>query len=124
MKVVKVAVDFNDRRQHVFPHRGERHFDVCVTEVDRFGKASTMVLGGISHYGKTNLVFINQCGAQWPNGRQRQQGLTARRYLDDILRPVVVPYLAAHPVMIMLDLIQLAILSSIYSRTEFTCVFI
>ncbi|MFC1381391.1 MAG: helix-turn-helix domain-containing protein [gamma proteobacterium symbiont of Clathrolucina costata] len=100
---VKVMIDFNDRRQRVFRRRGERHADACVKEVDRFGKASAMVWGGISHFGKTNLVFINQRGlwAQGRNGRQRQQGLTARRYIDDVLRPVVVPYLAAHPGMVL-----------------------
>ena len=98
---VKVMVDFNDRRQCVFRRRGEHQVDACATEVVRFGKASTMVWGGISHYGKTNLVFINQrgLGAQGRNGRQ--QGLTARRYIDEILRPVVVPYLSAHPGMIL-----------------------
>ena len=42
-----------------------------------------MVWAGISYYGKTLLVFIdNQRG-----------GVTARRYVDEVLRPVVIQYL-------------------------------
>ena len=91
----KVMIDFNDRRQRVFRRVRERFSDACVKQVDR----STMVWGGISHQGKTDLVFINGRGrgAAGRNGRQRQQGLTAQRYVDEILRPVALPYVAAHP---------------------------
>jgi len=71
-------------------------------EIDRFGTASTMVWGDITHYGKTDLKFINGCGrgAVRRNGRERQ-GLTAQRYVDEILRPVVLPYVAANPGMVL-----------------------
>ena len=54
----KFMVDFNDRRQRVFRRVGERHSNACVKEVDHYGKATT-IWGGISHYGKTDLIFIN-----------------------------------------------------------------
>lgn len=95
-------VDFKDHRQRVFRRRGEPQVDTCVKEVDRFCNASIMVWVGISHYGKTNLVFINQhgLGVQGRNGRQRQQGLRARCYID-MLGHVLVPYLVVHPGMIL-----------------------
>ena len=94
----KIMIDSNDRRQHVFRRAGERHSEPCVKEVDRYGISSTMIWGGISYFGKTNLVFINRrgLGAQGHNGRQRQQGLTAQRYVNEIIRPVVQPYIARH----------------------------
>ena len=62
-----------------------------------------MVWGGISHYGVTPLVFIDGgqgVGVQRNAGRRRG-GLTADRYVNEIIRPVVLPYLAAHPGMIL-----------------------
>ena len=96
-------IDINDRRQRIFCRRRERFSDACVKEVDRFGTASTMVWGGISHNGKTDLIFINGRGrgATGRNGLQRQQGLTAQRYVDEILRPVVLPYVAANRGMVL-----------------------
>ena len=99
----KVMIDYNDRRQRVFRRVKERFSEACVKQVDRFGTASTMVWGGIGHQGKTDLVFINGRGrgAAGRNGRQRQQGLTAQRYVDEILRPLALPYVAAHPGMVL-----------------------
>ena len=62
-----------------------------------------MVWGGISHHGVTQLVFINDgqgAGLQRNAGRRRG-GLMADRYVNEVLRPVVLPYLAAHPGMIL-----------------------
>ncbi|GFX81526.1 transposable element Tcb2 transposase [Trichonephila clavipes] len=49
----------------------------------RFGGGGVLVYGGISIDGRTDL-YINQDGT-----------LTARRYRDEILKPIVVPYAAA-----------------------------
>ncbi|GFV76625.1 transposable element Tcb2 transposase [Trichonephila clavipes] len=49
----------------------------------RFGSGGVLVYGGISIDGHTGLYIIQ-------NGP-----LTARRYRDEILRPIVVPYAAA-----------------------------
>ena len=48
--------------------------------VDRFGGGSLMVWGGVHCTGKTNLNVIRQT-------------LYARRYCDDILHPVLVPFM-------------------------------
>ncbi|GFT36101.1 transposable element Tcb2 transposase [Trichonephila clavipes] len=49
----------------------------------RFGGAGVLVYGGISIDGRTDLYII------------RDGPLTARRYMDEILIPIVVPYAAA-----------------------------
>ncbi|GFY04425.1 transposable element Tcb2 transposase [Trichonephila clavipes] len=54
-----------------------------VHESVRFGGGGVLVYGGISIDGRTDLYII------------RDGPLTARRYRDEILRPVVVPYAAA-----------------------------
>jgi hypothetical protein len=48
--------------------------------VDRFGGGSLMVWGGVHYAGKTPLIVI-------------RPSLNAQRYCDDILRPVVVPFM-------------------------------
>ena len=72
-------------------------------KADRFRTASAMVWGGISHHGKMDIVFINARGrgAAGREGQQRQQGLTSRRYVEEILRPVVVSYFRANPGMVL-----------------------
>ncbi|GFT84734.1 transposable element Tcb2 transposase [Trichonephila clavipes] len=49
----------------------------------RFGDGGVLVYGGISIDGRTDLYII------------REGPLTARRYRNEILRPIVVPYAAA-----------------------------
>ena len=55
----KVMVDSSDKRQNVYRRPGERFSDACVKEVDRWGRASTMIWAGISHRGKTDIVFLD-----------------------------------------------------------------
>ncbi|GFX37039.1 transposable element Tcb2 transposase [Trichonephila clavipes] len=54
-----------------------------VPESVRFGGGGVLVYGGITIDGRTDLYII------------RDGPLTARRYSDEILRPIVVPYAAA-----------------------------
>ncbi|GFW63467.1 transposable element Tcb2 transposase [Trichonephila clavipes] len=63
--------------------RGSRNYPAFVHESVRFGSGGVMVYGGISIDGRTDLYII------------RDGLLTARRYRDEILRPIVVPYDAA-----------------------------
>ncbi|GFU66795.1 transposable element Tcb2 transposase [Trichonephila clavipes] len=56
---------------------------VGITLRVRFGGRGVLVYGGISIDGRTDLYII------------RDGPLTARRYRDDIIRPIVVPYAAA-----------------------------
>ncbi|GFS55114.1 transposable element Tcb2 transposase [Trichonephila clavipes] len=63
--------------------RGRRNNPVFVHESVRFGGAGVLVYNGISIDGRTDFYII------------RDGPLTARRYRDEILRPIVVPYAAA-----------------------------
>ncbi|GFT23746.1 transposable element Tcb2 transposase [Trichonephila clavipes] len=62
---------------------GSRNNPAFVHKSVRFGGGVVLVYGGISIDGRTDLYII------------RDGPLTARRYRDEILRPIVVPYAAA-----------------------------
>ncbi|KAJ8332481.1 hypothetical protein SKAU_G00422700 [Synaphobranchus kaupii] len=68
-----------DRRERVWRRRGESYAACNIIQHDQFGGGSVMVWGGISLEGRTNLhVLANST-------------LTAVRYRDEILRPIVRP---------------------------------
>lgn len=71
----------HDGRCRVYRRRGERYAANCVQEVDRFGGGSVMVWAAISHTGRTDLVHV-------------QGNLNAQGYIDQILRPHIVPVMA------------------------------
>lgn len=73
-----------DGRQRVYRRRGERLAQNCVQEVRPFGGGGVMVWGGICGDLKTRLVII-------------QGNLNAQRYRDDILHPVVLPFIQQQP---------------------------
>ena len=79
----RFTLERSDGRQRVYRRSGERFRDACVTEADRFRGGSVMVWAGISHVGKTNLIILNG-------------NLNAQRYRDEILAPVVIPYIQAN----------------------------
>ncbi|GFW09677.1 transposable element Tcb2 transposase [Trichonephila clavipes] len=62
---------------------GSRKNPAFVHESVRFGGGGVLVYGGISIDGRTDLYII------------RGGPLTARRYSDEIIKPIVVPYSAA-----------------------------
>ncbi|GFX72571.1 transposable element Tcb2 transposase [Trichonephila clavipes] len=62
---------------------GSRNNPAFVQESVRFGGGRALVYGGISIDGRRDLYII------------RDGPLTARRYSDEILRPIVVPYAVA-----------------------------
>jgi hypothetical protein len=64
----------------VWRRPGERYDHGKVIDRDRYGGGNVMVLGGISHHGKSELVTI--------------AGTSNRvRYVDEIVRPVVLLYI-------------------------------
>ena len=73
-----------DGRQRIWRRKGERHAAACVLQHNRFGGPSVMVWGGISGQYRTPLVVIDG-------------NITAQRYVDEVLRPYVLPFRAAHP---------------------------
>ena len=68
-----------DGRVRVYRRRNERTARCCVQEVEAFGGGSVMVWGGICGDRKTDLLVI-------------EGNLTARRYIDVVLRPIVLPF--------------------------------
>ncbi|GFU83223.1 transposable element Tcb2 transposase [Trichonephila clavipes] len=74
-----------DRRERIFiwRDRDSRNNPAFVHESVRFGGGGVLVYVGISIDGRTDLCII------------RDGPLTAHRYRDEILRPIVVPYAAA-----------------------------
>ena len=74
------CIDINDGRAKVWRRQGERYADCCVPKSSLWGGGSVMVWDGISWRYKTSLVVIDG-------------HLTARRYIDEVLEPVVVPFL-------------------------------
>lgn len=69
----------NDRRVRVWRRRGERYNANHTRPVTAFSGGSVMVWAGVSRYSRTPLIVL-------PPG-----GLTAERYVDEILRPVLLP---------------------------------
>ncbi|GFW27915.1 transposable element Tcb2 transposase [Trichonephila clavipes] len=79
----RFSVHPDKRRIFIWKDRGSRNNPAFVHESVRFGGGGVLVYGGISIDGRTDLYII------------RGGPLTARRYRDEILRPIVVPYAAA-----------------------------
>uniref|UniRef100_A0A8C4SSF1 Transposase n=1 Tax=Erpetoichthys calabaricus TaxID=27687 RepID=A0A8C4SSF1_ERPCA len=72
-----------DRRERVWRSRGESYAACNIVQHDWFGGGSVMVWGGISMEGRTDLYRLD-------NGT-----MTAIRYRDEILGPIVRPYAGA-----------------------------
>ncbi|GFV90533.1 transposable element Tcb2 transposase [Trichonephila clavipes] len=70
-------------RIFIWRDRGSRNNPAFAHESVRFCGGGVLVFGGISIDGHTDLYII------------RDGPLTARRYRDEIIRPIVVPYAAA-----------------------------
>ena len=64
----------------VYRRRRERFTDHCVYASDRFGGGSVIIWAGICHDGRTQLKIV-------------QGTLSAVKYRDDILDPIVLPFL-------------------------------
>ncbi|GFV56230.1 transposable element Tcb2 transposase [Trichonephila clavipes] len=77
------SVHPNNRRIFIWRHRGRRNNPTFLHESVRFNGGGVLVYNSISIDGRTDLYII------------RDGPLTARRYRDEILRPIVVPYAAA-----------------------------
>ncbi|GFX89395.1 transposable element Tcb2 transposase [Trichonephila clavipes] len=79
----RFSVHQDNRRIFIWRDRGSRNNPAFVHESVRFGGGGVLVYGGISTDGRTDLYII------------RDGPLTARRYRDEILRHIVVPYAEA-----------------------------
>jgi len=79
------CIDRADGLVRIWRGRGGRLSYVGIRENDRWGGAHVMVWAGISHRHRTQLVFLEIPG--------RGAGLTAQGYIDQVLRPVVLPFM-------------------------------
>ncbi|GFV88403.1 transposable element Tcb2 transposase [Trichonephila clavipes] len=79
----RFSVHPDNRRIFIWRDRGSKNNPAFVHESVRFGGGGMLVYGGISIDGRTDLYII------------RDGPLTAHRYRDEILRPIVVLYAAA-----------------------------
>ncbi len=79
-----------DGRQHVWRHVGERFADVNVVDQVAHGGGGVMVWTGIWYGQRTQVHFIDGI-------------LNAQRYRDEILRPIVVPFIHDHHLMLQHD---------------------
>jgi len=79
----RFCVSRADGRERVWRRTGERYADACVRQADRWGGPSVMVWAGISNRYRTPLVVI-------------QGILNARRYIDEVLEPHMVPFMEQH----------------------------
>ncbi len=77
-----------DGRQRVWHRGGERFADVNV--VDRVAHARVMVWAGVCYGQRTPVHFIDGL-------------LNAQRYRDELLRPIVVPFIHDHHLMLQHD---------------------
>jgi len=86
----RYCVSMADGRVSVWRRPGERFSNDCVLERDPWGGPSIMVWGAIALNHKLGpMVFQNI-------GPGRGNGVTAARYIDQALRPFVVPHFARH----------------------------
>ncbi|GFW82226.1 transposable element Tcb2 transposase [Trichonephila clavipes] len=77
--VVPFSIQQDNRRIFIWRDRGSRNNPAFMHESVIFGGGGVLVYGGISIDGRTDLYIV------------RDGPLTARRYRDEILRPIVVP---------------------------------
>ena len=76
----RFSLHFSDGRYRGYRRREERITGQCVYDSDRFGGGSVIVWTGICHNGHTQLKIV-------------QGTLNAVKYRDDILDPIVLPFL-------------------------------
>lgn len=78
----RFVLHVKDRREYVWRREGERFAQCTIRETDAFGGGSVLVWAGISLDGKTDLHIVNGT-------------MTGRRYIDEVLEPIVRPYAGA-----------------------------
>ena len=87
----RYCISTADGRARVWRRQGERYNDNCVMETDPWGGPSIMVWGGIGLFSKLGPVVFQNLGPG------RGNGVTAARYIDQVLRPHVVQHFNQHP---------------------------
>ena len=86
----RFLLDMLDRRRRVWRRRGERYANCAIVVHDRYGGGSPVVWGGISFRSRTELLVLNGT-------------LTGQRYFNEVLQPVVLPFVQQHHVVMQDD---------------------
>jgi hypothetical protein len=86
----RFCVSHCDGRVRVWRRRNERYADQNVLEVNAWGGPSIMIWGGISINQLVGPVVFQNIGPG------RGNGVTAQRYVDQVLRPTVLPHFQQH----------------------------
>ena len=79
----QITLSRADGRARVWRRRRERHNEVCIQRYNRWGGGSIHVWAGITQFGKTDLVVFDR-------------NVNAQTYVQDVLAPVVVPFINQH----------------------------
>lgn len=79
----KFNVSNADGRERVYRRRNERFARCCIRQVNRWGGGSVHVWAGMTEFNRTRLVVLNG-------------NINAQRYIDQVLRPVVAPFMRRH----------------------------
>lgn len=86
----RFSLDFCDGRVRVRRFPGERFTDCAIAQHDRFGGGSVMIWAGIWGTGRTVALQI-------------QGTLTAARYRDEVVLPIIVPTVHQHELILQQD---------------------
>ena len=80
----RFCLDVSDGRHRVWRRNRRRYADCCVHETNRWGGPNVLVWAAISGRYRTPLCVVDG-------------NLTAQRYVDEILRPHLVPFMRNNP---------------------------
>ena len=87
----RFCIDMADGRVRIWRRRRERYADSCVVERNPWGGPNVMIWGAIGiNHAIGPVIFQNI-------GPGRGQGVNAQRYINQVLRPHIVPFFAQHP---------------------------
>lgn len=79
----KIVLSRADGRARVWRRRNERYAEACIQTFNRWGGGSIHIWAGMSQFGRTDLVVFDR-------------NVNAQTYVNDVLAPVVVPYMNRH----------------------------
>ncbi|KFM57479.1 Transposable element Tc1 transposase, partial [Stegodyphus mimosarum] len=82
------CLQHHDGRIRVWRHRGERMLNSCVMHRHTGPGPAIMVWGGIRYHSSTPLAGIAVVISR---------NFTAQQYVDEVLRPVLLPFMSRHP---------------------------
>nr|KAG5695720.1 hypothetical protein BaRGS_004465 [Batillaria attramentaria] len=86
----RFCIEHADGRVRVWRRRGDRYADNCVVENNAWGGPSLMLWGAIGLNQVLGPVIFQGLGPG------RGNGITAQRYMDQVLHPHVLPFFKAH----------------------------